>query len=409
MLKKILLLTTFLLIPLVSVADELQLNENAPTTYIVEKGDTLWDISAVFLDQPWLWPKLWRLNPEINNPHLIYPGDVLKLVYDEQGEPMLVVETPEPIVEPEIIEAPVVDDPVIAQEPTIIDEPVIVDESQIVEPAPVIAKEKPSYKWSPKARKKEKNKPISTLPLEVIAPYIRYDSIFTQDQIDNFPYVIGSDEGYKSSIDGFKVYVKGDLKIAQSYAIYQAGNEIIDPETKESLGVFVKLVATAQALRVGDAENKIPATLHVNSANREIRTGSFVVPINDGQMYPAYFSMQAADKSIQGLIVKASNDNREFGKLEVVMINRGEEHKMKQGDVLSIQRQSRSVVETINGPRYKDEVSRWNRLGDEEDFVMPDETIGKVMIFKVYQKTSMALILTSSKPIRLNDSVVAPE
>jgi hypothetical protein len=386
MLKKFLILTTFLLIPLVSVADELQLNENAPTTYIVEKGDTLWDISSVFLDQPWLWPKLWRLNPEINNPHLIYPGDVLTLVYDEQGEPMLVIEEPfiESVTEPE---------------PEVIIEP---------EPEVVVVKEKPSLKWSPKVREEVKKAPINTLPLEVIAPYLRYDSMFSQEQIDAAPYVIGSDEGYKSSIDGFKVYVKGDLKIAQTYAIYQKKSEIFDPETEESLGFSVKLVGTAQALRTGDMENKVPATLHVNSATREIRAGSFVVPINEGQLYPAYFTMQAADASIRGAIIHSANDNREFGKFEVVLINRGEEHNVTQGDVFSIKRQSKSVVETTDGPMYKNEVSVWNRLGDDGDFVMPEEALGQIMVFKVYQKTSMALILTTSKPARLNDVVTAP-
>jgi hypothetical protein len=385
MLKKLLLLTTFLLIPLVSVADELQLNENAPTTYIVEKGDTLWDISAVFLDQPWLWPKLWRLNPEINNPHLIYPGDILTLVYDEQGEPMLVIEEPEPMIEPE---------PIVEPEP---------------EPEPVVVKEKPSFKWSPKVREEAKKAPINTLPLEVIAPYLRYDSMFSQDQIDTFPYVIGSDEGYKSSIDGFKVYVKGDLNVAQTYAIYHKKAEVFDPETEESLGFSVKLVGTAQAIRSGDMESKVPATLHVNSANREIRAGSFVVPINEGQLYPAYFTMQAADESLRGTIISSANDNREFGKFEVVLINRGEEHGVSQGDVFSIKRQSKSVVETADGPMYKDETSVWNRLGGEEvDFVMPEEVLGQIMVFKVYQKTSMALVLTTSKPARLNDVVTAP-
>ena len=76
-------------------ADELTLNKNAPKSYIVKKGDTLWDISEIFLNQPWLWPKLWRLNPDINNPHLIYPGDELRLVFDEKGQPMLVRGKPE--------------------------------------------------------------------------------------------------------------------------------------------------------------------------------------------------------------------------------------------------------------------------------------------------------------------------
>ena len=134
MLKKIILSAAFFALPLISVADELQLNEGAPETYIVEEGDTLWDISSLFLEQPWLWPQLWRLNPEINNPHLFYPGDVLKLVYDEKGEPQLVVE--EPVVE-EYIE-------------------------EVYEPPVEIVREKPTKKLSPEARKDLKGNAIST-------------------------------------------------------------------------------------------------------------------------------------------------------------------------------------------------------------------------------------------------------
>ena len=82
MLKKIIFSLSLMSCPLIALADQIRLNDDAPTRHVVEKGDTLWDISALFLKQPWLWPKLWRLNPEVNNPHLIYPGDILRLVYD---------------------------------------------------------------------------------------------------------------------------------------------------------------------------------------------------------------------------------------------------------------------------------------------------------------------------------------
>ena len=113
MLKKIMLTLSLCACSLTSLADQLKINDDAPKTYIVEKGDTLWDISSVFLKRPWLWPKIWRLNPEINNPHLIYPGDVINLVFDENGEPLLVLN-------------------------------------------PVKNTGKASYKWSPKIRQKNK-------------------------------------------------------------------------------------------------------------------------------------------------------------------------------------------------------------------------------------------------------------
>jgi len=124
MLKRIILTIFCLILPLSVIADELKLAKNAPTSYVVKKGDTLWDISAKFLQQPWLWPKLWRINPDIENPHLIYPGEELNLVYDAQGRPMLV-------------------------------------------------KGKPALKWSPKVRTSLKDQnPVETISLNVLSPFV---------------------------------------------------------------------------------------------------------------------------------------------------------------------------------------------------------------------------------------------
>jgi len=367
MLKKIMLTLSLFACSLISLADQLKINDDAPKTYVVVKGDTLWDISAVFLEQPWLWPKIWRLNPEINNPHLIYPGDIISLVFDENGEPMLVLES---------------------------------------------VKGKPSYKWSPKIRQKNKeDSAIRLLPLEVIAPFIKYDHMFSAEQLDQLPHVIGSDEGYRSSINGFKVYVNKDLDLSKTYAIYNKGEEIIDPDTEESLGFYVDLVATGQAINSGNIGENEPATLKVSTAKREIRSGDYVVPVHEGQMFPSVFTMKAVDKSFRGTIIKAASDGREFGKLEVVMLNRGLEHQVTVGDVMSIKRLSPGVVETSTGPKYTKEASRWNRMLTSEgsDYKMPEEYLGELMVFKVYPKASMALILRTEKPARLQDVVAAPE
>jgi hypothetical protein len=362
MVKKIIISIFCLFLPIFVSADELTLNGDAPKTYLVKKGDTLWDISAIFLKQPWLWPKLWRMNPEINNPHLIYPGDTLSLVYDQQGQPMLV-------------------------------------------------KGKTELKWSPKIRTSLKDlTAVSTLALNVIAPYIKYEHIFNPEQIDELPYVLGSDEGYKSSLEHFKLYIKGDLQLGHSYAIYEKGDPVIDPETELTIGYYAKLAGTGKAIRAGDITNKIPATLLVESSNREIRSGYLVLPVNENQMLPAFYQMQAAHDSVRGKIIKVSSGVREFGKLEVVMINQGRADKLMQGDVLSIKRKSASVVETEDGPVYATDTSRWNRLAtaEDSDYQMPEENIGKMMVFKVYDKVSMALVLRTQKSLRLQDIVTAP-
>jgi len=365
MLKKITLTLSLLIysLSLVVLAEQLTINDDAPKTHVVEKGDTLWDISAIFLKQPWLWPKLWRLNPEINNPHLIYPGDIITLMYDENGNPVLV--------------------------------------------------RKPSYKWSPKIRQQNKaDSSIKLLPLEVIAPFIKYDHLFSSEQLEKLPYVIGNNEGYNSSVDGFKVYVNQNLELAKTYAIYDAAEEVIDPETGDSLGFYTNLVATGQVLRTGDMDNNEPATLRVTTAKREIRAGDYVVSVHEGQMLPSVFTMKAVDDSFRGTIVKAASDNREFGKLEVVMINKGAEDKVSVGDVMAIKRLSPAIVETSEGPQYTSEVSRWYQVFSNEngsDYKMPEESLGELMVFKVYEQASMALILRTEKPARLLDVLTAPE
>lgn len=367
MLKKLIFSLSLTFFSLLSFADQIKLNDDAPTTYVVVKGDTLWDISAIFLEQPWLWPKLWRLNPDINNPHLIYPGDVLTLVYDENGQPMLVKGT-------------------------------VSSENS----------DKPTYKWSPKIRQQKNQKDaIALLPLEMVAPYLTYDHLFTEDELKNFPKVIGSNEGHRMTTNNFKVYVNDDLDVAKSYAIYNKGEEIYDPETEDSLGFAVKLVATGQVLQRGDIDNSVPSTMRIGSVKREIFAGDYVVPVNEGQLLPAIFSMKPAKETIRGAIVQASSNNREFAKMEVIMINRGLEHEVSAGDVMTIKRASPAIVDTAKGPQYVNDTSRWNQVMGT-GYKMPEEDVGTIMVFKVYQQASMALILSTEKPARLNDTITAP-
>jgi hypothetical protein len=273
----------------------------------------------------------------------------------------------------------------------------------------VVEPVKPSYKWSPKIRQeKTKDSAITLLPLEVVAPFIRYDHLFTEYELEELPYIIGSDEGYRMTTKDFKVYINADLEVAQSYAIYDKGEELFDPETGDSLGFYVNLVATGQVLKRGDIENDVPSTMKIGSVKREIQAGNYVVPVNEGQLLPAVFLMKAANASLRGAIVKATSNGREFAKLEVVMINRGIEHDVTVGDVMSIKRTSPAVVDTGNGPAYSIETSRWNKLTGG-DYKMPEELVGELMVFKVYQKASMALILNTQKPARINDLITAPE
>ncbi|MDN3653048.1 LysM domain-containing protein [Thalassotalea ponticola] len=365
MIKKILITIVCLFTSLIALADVLQVKENAPKTYVVQKGDTLWDISAMYLNEPWLWPQLWRINPEVNNPHLIYPGDTLRLVFNVQGEPMLV-------------------------------------------------KGKPSLKWSPQIRKTLKDQnPISYLPFDVVAPYLDYARVLTGKEFAQAPYVLGGDEKYKSNMEGALLYVKGELNSQQHYAIYEKGEPVIDPQTQESLGYHAKLIGTAQGVRKGNLTDKKPSSLYLDSSNQEIRAGSIVLPVNEGQLYPAVYAMQAIKgKDIEARMISSRNLVREFGKFEVVLLNKGERDEIRMGEVYGIYRQSPDVIETDDGPIYEEDASSWYRLtrpnASDRRISMPKEQIGHLMVFKVLEKTSYAIVLATHKSVHIDDTVGAP-
>lgn len=362
MLKKILIVIG-LTFSCVVAADVIKVKESAPQTYVVKKGDTLWDIAGVFLKQQWLWPKLWRYNPEIPNPHLIYPGDVLRLVFDADGNPSLV-------------------------------------------------RGKPELKWSPKIRTQLKDlTPINTIAFNDIAAYINYDSVLSEADLETLPYVLGDDTGRKNIIDGALLYVKGELPVGKGYGIYEKGEPIIDPVTEDVLGYHAKLTGIAKSMRQGDLSNSIPSTLYLDSTKKEVNPGHFVIEIDNEQSYPGVFEMKAASLEKPGKIIPAFNSSaREFSRLDMVMVNKGADDNLAQGDVLVVNRESPDVLDTSSGPVYRSESSVWNRLitSKKSAFNMPDEQMGQLMVVKAYDKVSVAIVLTSMRSLRLSDQVIAP-
>ena len=176
------------------------------------------------------------------------------------------------------------------------------------------------------------------------------------------------------------------------------------------MGYNIILVGTGKALQRGNISKKQPGTLYISGVKREIHSGAFVVPVNDEQQYPAVFTMRAGAKNTKGLIINSVTELREFAKFDVVMINQGAKQALQAGDVLTVSRKSPAVIDTDNGPEYTHNTSRWNRMGSDNhsDYDMPTESIGQVMVFKVYDKVSMALILHSDKALRVLDGVIAP-
>lgn len=362
-----------------SVAEALPLKADAPEHYSVKAGDTLWDISAMYLEQPWLWPKLWKLNPQLDNPHLIYPGDVLTLTFDEQGQPSLAINEKRHVVSP--------------------------DRSSFQANGEVKAN---LQKLSPRARQTRKiTDAVTTLPLSLIRPFLTYEQALSQSAIDALPYVLGADEQIKNANDNHILYVRGALDPNIGYGVYRKGKAYIDPTTEALLGYETTLVATVRVLRPGFAETE-PASVQVIDIKQEIKQGDKLIPAAVGQSLPAFFTMRPPEVPLAGVIIDTTADLREFTSWDIVVLNRGAKDAMKPGYMFTIYRQSPTVVDSDKGPVYLSDATKYQRMtGGVKGTVltMPKERVGRLMVFKVAELTSFAIVTDTVKPIRVGDLI----
>lgn len=355
-----------------SYAETLRIKSDAPSEYVVKKGDTLWDISSLFLKDPWKWPELWKMNPQVSNPNLIYPGDNLKFVYTASGEPVLIMG-------------------------------------------------KRVLKMSPQKRVSHKrDEPIPLVPLNSIAPFLSYEQTLEEDVIEGLPYVLGTDRAIKRASVGDMLYIKGDLGAERRFAIYRKGKKYIDPETEDVLGYEAVLVAIAKLEHAGDPDNGVPAKVFIESVKQEVKASDVVLPIRQGQDLPAFFKMRPIENDLEGAIIGTPSDVAGVSKYDVVVLNKGFMHDVAPGHIFDVRRQSPTVVNQGLGPKYLEDASSYERFvgqvknwfqSDEDKgiYVMPFEQIGQVMLFRVYERVSYGIVISNSIPIYVGDKIQTPE
>lgn len=322
----------------------------SPERYVVQKGDTLWDIAARFLHDPWMWPKVWHINPEIRNPHLIYPGDVIALHYVE-GKPYLTLEgvggTPPP-------------------------------------------KGMNTVKLSPKVRYQKLDSAITTIPRSAIEPFLYRPRVVTQDQINGAPYIAGNFGNKLVSGNGMKVYAKRVKKQhVGNYDVVRPGETYRDPVTNEVLGIEVTSLATARLVRAGE-----PATLILSNARQEVLDGDFLAPSEAMDLDFNFFPF-APTSSISGQIISVFNGVSQIGQYNVVVLNRGAREGLEPGNVLAIYKKGEAVFD----PYGRTSTTRVN---------LPDEKIGLLMVFRSYERVSYALVMQATQAIHLLDRVTNP-
>jgi hypothetical protein len=340
-------------VSLSTLADELQIKSDYPERYVVVKGDTLWDISERFLKDPWRWPEIWAGNDQIANPHLIYPGDIIRLIFID-GKPRLVINDNVP-----------------------------------TRTSKEAAK---TIKLSPKIREIPIKKAVSTIPLTEINAFLSRTRIVAPDELEKAPHILAGKDGRIILSPGLNAYARGDFSNgSETYNIYRNGHEYIDPETGTLLGI--------QAIDVGSAnisalEDDI-ATFNIVRSTTEVRVGDRLLP-RGAENIATQFQPTPISNDATGQIMTVERGVSQAGRLDIITLNLGEENGLSQGDLLGIFKKGWSVRDRNAQPKTSKNVT------------LPDERAGLVMVFQTFPNMSLGIILEAESGIKIGDIVTAP-
>ena len=325
---------------------------SAPAQYTVKRGDTLWGISNVFLKNPWEWPEIWYENPKVQNPHRIYPGDVLVLAYDKGGHPQISI----------------------GQEGVL--------------------------HLNPALRSSPLDDAIPTIPYAAIAAFLSRPALMSRDEIKHAPYVLAFPDEHQAAGDDNVVYARGlaSASAGTRYSVMHIGDPIVDPESGKTLGYEGTYTATA----VVQTPASVTRTVLVDAARETLR-GDCMVP--DVSAAPMSFTPRAPDRKVHGQIIDVVDAETLIGQYDIVAINRGARDGVGPGTVLAIDVAGDVVPD--RGPASYDSTDR-NLLGLAKSVKLPNERAGTLLVFKSYDDMSFGLVVGASSPMRVADVVRNP-
>jgi hypothetical protein len=325
------------------------LNPRHPETYVVQRGDTLWDIASMFLRDPWLWPEIWQVNPQIENPHLIFPGDTLSLAYTGDGRPVVQVER-----------------------------------------GPSAPTASGGFeKLSPRIRSTPLEEAIQTIPYETLRAFLSRPRVLAKADLDRLPYIVAQREGLIGS-SGRDVYARGvDSAVGTVYNVVDLGAKLVDPDTKDVLGYQGIYVGQGRVDRTGD-----PSTVRLLETEREAVAGNYLVEEEDAT--PTNFLPHAPQREIDGRIMSVLSGVSLIGQYNVVVVNRGARDGLDPGTVLRVYQAGRTV---------RDEHAK-GLFGKKVE--LPDEPAGTMMVFRTSDRFSYALVMVATTPIAVLDKVRNP-
>jgi hypothetical protein len=340
---------------------------DAPDRYVVKKGDTLWDIAGVFLRDPWYWPEIWYVNPEIRNPHLIYPGDVLNLVYVD-GKPRITLESAG------------------------------------------------ATRLSPQVRTEPLSGAIRAIPYDLLMDFVGRPNLLDKDQVKKAPYVVGMRDRHIVGSNQNEIYGRGlDNPAAGSrFNIVNVGEELRDPDDGDLLGYIGHFAGVGEVIQntgaVVPGEDSIFSMkreedlthLRVVDSGREIMQGDKLLPakvdIGDDFVISA-----PQDEGVLGQVIAITDGVYVAGKYQVVALNRGKRHGLAPGNALGVFYRGEEIRDRYNRENWAAYTANYDRVR------LPDERSATVLVFQVYDRMSYALVVESSQVVRRGDFVAHPK
>jgi len=327
----------------------LPVKKTAPVRYVVKKGDTLWSISAHFFSNPWLWPEVWYENHYISDPHLIYPGDVITL----KGGALTVSRN-----------------------------------------GTVVKSTLPFRQLKPHITRTPLSKAIPTIPYDEISDLLSKPRVMTAKQYDKAPYVLRSVNGQMLAAAPDSVYVRGtelkDVDIGANFAVVNKEKPLRDPKDDTLLGYEVLYMGRGQVVALGD-----PATLKLTASTQEITPGNRLVDIDHGTT-PAQFPLLTPKSRIDGQIIDVIGGLGEVGQYQVVVLDRGSRDQLEMGDVLGIERTGKRIQDPYAQAKMSHQV------------MLPDQHIGELVVFRVFDRVSFALVMHATHPVSIGNTVTNP-
>ncbi len=330
------------------------LNPDHPDRYVVVKGDTLWDIAGRFLSEPWRWPDVWQANQQIQNPHLIYPGDTLVLSFID-GKPQITIASRSDSSggQTEDLKGSVV-------------------------------------KLSPKIRTTEIPKAIPAIPIDAIQQFLTRPYVSNKQQLENAPYIVDFADEHIAGGAGYRAYVRSirDDK-NRKFDVVRPGKPYNDAITGELLGHEAQFIASSILQRTGD-----PATILLETSELEVLKGDRLIPAIEQRPLTTFFP-KPPKRKVHGSIIAVLNGVNQIGQYNVVVIDRGQADGMEVGTVLAIDQKGETVRDVITE-------------NSADTIKLPNERAGVLMVFRTFPRISFGLVMSATRALHVNDRVRNP-